>query len=337
MLEHVRVLVEEADGVVEQVVEVHGPGGEEAGGVDLVYLGDLPQPRVRGGAVLGGKALGGEQLVPRGVQPGEDGLGRIYLVVQVHLADDALHYGEAVRRVVDGEVARVAELVGVAAEYAHAGGVEGAGPDVVGPLAEHGLETGLELVGGLVGEGDGDDAPGLHGLVRGEAARLVRGPGLQHCKVRLRCALRHLVRIRGAAIFEQICDPVYQHRGLAASSPCKNQQRAFRGEHGLPLHGVELCEIGLDDPLSRRDISFFKVFIHSSDILPHQILPHNPASGRKTPKSRLFLRRAPVCVPQIRQVYKILGIFPQEAEICATRRERGEEGKINRAMRTLTI
>ena len=135
MLQHVRLLAEEAHGVVEQVVEIHGPGGEEPLGVELVYLRNLPHAGIAGAAVALGEELRGEQLVARGVQPGEDGFGGIDLVVQVQLADYGLHDGEAVRSVVDGEVAGVAQAVGVPAEYAHAGGVEGAGPDVVGPLA----------------------------------------------------------------------------------------------------------------------------------------------------------------------------------------------------------
>ena len=282
MLQHVLVLLEEADGVVEQVVKVHGAGGEEPRGVDLVYLRYLPLPRVGGGAVFRREALGGEQLVPRGVEPGEDGLGRVDLVVQVHLLYDALHDGEAVRGVIDGEVARIAELVGVAPEDTHAGGVESAGPDVVRTLAQHLLQPGLELVGCLVGEGDGDDAPGLHGLVGGKAQGLLGGARLQHREVGLRSALRDLVRIRSPAEFEQVGDPVYEDGGLPAPGPGKNQQRAFRGEHGLPLHGVELCEFGLDEPLPRRNVSFFKIpVIHSHDILSQQNPPHNPPARRK--------------------------------------------------------
>ena len=96
VLQHVLVLLEETDGVIQQVVEVHGPGGKEPGGVGLVDIRYLPQARVRRIAVLRSEGLRREQLVPGGVQPGEDGLRRIDLVVQVHLPDDGLHDREPV-------------------------------------------------------------------------------------------------------------------------------------------------------------------------------------------------------------------------------------------------
>src|SRR5699024_6690962 len=179
VLEHVRALAEEAHRVVEQIVEVHRPGGEEPLGVELVYLGDLPQPHVAGGAVPPGEELGREQLVPSGVQPGEHGLGRINLVVQVQLAQYRAHDREAVRRVVNREVARVAQTVGIPPQYAHAGRVEGAGPDVVRLRPKHALQARLELVCGLDGAGDGDYATGLNAPVGGGTLRLRRGAGLQ--------------------------------------------------------------------------------------------------------------------------------------------------------------
>ena len=279
VLEHVRALAEEAHRVVEQIVEVHGPGGEQALGIELVDLRRLAQPHVAGGAVPPGEELGREQLVARGIQPREHAFGRVDLVVQVQLAQYRAHDREAVRRVVNREVARVAQTVGIPPQYAHAGRVEGAGPDVVRLRPKHALQARLELVCGLVGEGDGDDAPGLHAAVGGDALRLRRRAGLQNGEVGLRGVFGDLVRVRRAAVFEQIGHAVYQHGGFSAARAGEDEQRPLRGQHGLPLHGVEARKVGLDDRAARCDIAFFKICSIHSSLFYHS----------RAPRARAFL------------------------------------------------
>ena len=263
VLADVGVLLQEPHGVVQQVVEVHRPGGEEPRGVALVYLAELALPGVGALAVFGGVLLGAHEPVARAVDDGEHAARGIDLLVEVELAQHGLHDRELVGAVVDGEAPGVAEPVRVAAQYAHAGRVEGAGPDVLRGGAEHGLEAALELVGGLIREGDGEYAPGLHGLERGEAARLVRGPGLEHGEVRLRSARGKLVRVRRAAVAQQVCHAVDEDGGLPAACPGENEQRPLRGQHSLALHGVQLAEIVLNYPPPCGDVSLFEVVFHS--------------------------------------------------------------------------
>ena len=99
----------------------------------------------------------------------EDDLGRVGLVVKVEVLDDVLYKARAVRGVVNAEIGREAELLRVAPQYADAGGVEGAGPDVVRFGSEHILKTGFQLARRFVGKGDGKDAPRLHRVERRDA------------------------------------------------------------------------------------------------------------------------------------------------------------------------
>ena len=115
--------------------------------------------------------------------------------------------------------------------------MEGAGPDVVCVLAQHGLQPRLEFPGGLVGEGDGEDAPRLHPIPGGKASGLL--PALpQNCKLRLVRVGGDLVAVARAAVSEQVCDAVDEHRGFAAARAREDQQRPLRRQHGPALHGV---------------------------------------------------------------------------------------------------
>ena len=228
------MLLQELHGVVDEIVEVHGVGREEAPHILLVYLRDLELAVIagRGGVrpVLGGPELGvlGVADLP------EHAAGRKALLVEVLLLQDALDQRLAVRRVIDREVVREAELFRVPAQDAHAGGVEGAGPDVVGLVAQHVGEAVLELAGGFVREGDGEDAPGLHRAQRRISCGL-RPALLQQAEHLLVCIGGQLVAVGGAAVAEEVRDAVDQHRGLAAPGPGQDQQRALCGQHGLLL------------------------------------------------------------------------------------------------------
>ena len=129
-----------------------------------------------------------------------DGPGRHLFGVDVHLPADDLDQPPGVGIVVDGERALVAEAVPVGPEDAHAGRVEGGhphprrpGPDQLGHPRAH-------LVGRLVGEGDGQDLPGL-----------------------------------GVAGGDQVGDPPGEHPGLARSGPGHDEQRAAPVDHRGPL------------------------------------------------------------------------------------------------------
>ena len=85
--------------------------------------------------------------------------------------------------------------------------VEGADPQRAAGIPEQGLDAPAHFRGGLVGEGDGEDA----------------------------------VR-RGALHLDQPGDAVHQHARLAAARAREHQRRAERRGHGLPLRVVQTVE-----------------------------------------------------------------------------------------------
>ena len=258
------MLIEQADGVVDQVVKIHRPGGKQALPVGLVHLADADAARVV-------RRLRARQILLRrdaGVLGAADlrehGAVRERLLVEIHLLENALDDRLTVRRVVDREAVWVAELVGIAPQDAHARGVERRGPDVrrgLGP--EHALDAVLELVGRLVRERDGDDAPRLDRLDR---RRPLRAPALfrrqvralEQREVRLRRRVRHLVGVRPAAVLDEIRDPVDEHRSFTAAGTGQQQQWALRSQDRFSLHIVQVREVRRNEASARLHIALFK-------------------------------------------------------------------------------
>ena len=264
VLAHVLVLVEQADGVVDQVVKIHRPGGKQTLPVGLVHLADADAARVV-------RRLRARQILLRrdaGILGAADlrehGAVRKRLLVEIHLLENALDDRLTVRRVIDREAVGIAELVGVPPQDAHARGVERRGPDVRRGLgAEHALDAVLELVGRLVRERDGDDAPRLDRLDRRcplRAPALVRRQvrALEQRKVRHRRRVRHLVGVGPAAVLDEIRDPVDEHRSFTAAGTSQQQQWAFRGQDRLPLHIVQVREVRRNEASARLHIALFK-------------------------------------------------------------------------------
>ena len=264
VLAHVRMLVEQADGVVDQVVKIHRPGGKQTLPVGLVHLTDADAARVV-------RRLRARQILLRrdaGVLGAADlrehGAVRKRLLVEIHVLENVLDDRLTVRRVVDREAVGVAKLIGVPPQDAHARGVESRGPDVrrgLGP--EHALDAVLELVGRLVRERDGDDAPRLDRLDRRRPLRapaLVRRQirALEQRKIRLRRRIRHLVGVGPAAILDEIRDPVDEHRSFTAAGTGQQQQWAFRGQDRFSLHIVQVREVRRNEASACLHIALFK-------------------------------------------------------------------------------
>ena len=137
--------------------------------------------------------------------------GREALDVDVQIVKTTLDQAALVGGVVDRELARVAELVGVRAQHPGAGGVEGHDPHRAGGAADEQLDALAHLGRGLVGEGDREDLAG---------ARLARA--------------------------HQVGDAVREHARLARSGAREDQQRAFAVGHGVALGRVQALEEGVD-------------------------------------------------------------------------------------------
>mgnify|MGYP001628042608 CR=1 FL=1 len=134
-------------------------------GVDALDLlvEDVADDHVAGAADL--------LLLP--ADPVDEELRRVALLVELHVLEHALHHRAAVLVVVDGEVALHADLVGVATQQPRAGRVEGADPEIARPAADEVAEPLPHLLGGLVGEGDGQDVPGRHRPLRHQVRHAV--------------------------------------------------------------------------------------------------------------------------------------------------------------------
>ena len=264
VLAHVLMLIEQADGVVDQVVKIHRPGGKQALPVGLVHLADADAARIVRGLCTRQILLRRDAGVLGAADLREHGAVRERLLVEIHLLENALDDRLTVRRIVDREAVWVAELVGIAPQDAHARGVERRGPDIrrgLGP--EHALNAVLELIGRLVRERDGDDAPRLDRLDR---RRPLRAPALfrrqvralEQRKVRLRRRVRHLVGVRPAAVLDEIRDPVDEHRSFTAAGTGQQQQWALRSQDRFSLHIVQVREVRRNEASARLHIALFK-------------------------------------------------------------------------------
>ena len=272
VFQHLRLLTEQGDSVEDDVVEVQGAGGGQlflVGGVDFGDAGHAP---VGFGAVPPGEFLRAQVLVLGAADDGEDVFGREGLVVQVQLLQNVLHHPAGVVGIVDGEVLGKAQPVNVPPEDADAGGVEGGGPDIVCHGAQAGGQAVLQLPGGLVGEGDGDDLPGpgrVHGAQPPGPVEVQGGGGLregfQEGQVLLRRVLRDEVGVAAPAIGQQVVDPLDQNGGLSAARPRQEEQGPLGGHGGLALGVVQPPEVPGDDPFPGGYVALLEV-VHSLSV-----------------------------------------------------------------------
>ena len=158
-LGHGRAGLEQGDGAHDDVVEVQGVGGAQALGVGAVDLGEVALEGVGGDGALGELGRGDELVLEVGDAVGE-GLGGEALGVDAQLAHDEGDEAGGVGGVVDGEGGAQAGGLVLAAQDAHAGGVEGGDPHALAGGAHQGGDAFAHLGGGLVGEGDGQDLAG---------------------------------------------------------------------------------------------------------------------------------------------------------------------------------
>ena len=131
------------------------------------------------------------------------------LLVVAEFGRDHLDQPARVGVVVDGEGTAVPEAIGVGAQDAQAGRVEGRDPHFVGRRADQLGHAAAHLVGRLVGEGDGQDAPG-----------------------------------RGVARRHEVGDAPGQHPRLARAGAGHDQQRSAPVLHRRPLGQGQIVDQG---------------------------------------------------------------------------------------------
>lgn len=215
VLGDVRERLEQMDGGHDDVVEVQGVGLAQPRLVHPVRLGQRlveASPGALGLAApadLVGVALLVDQLVLEVRDLGAEGLRRELLGVEIEITADERHEPLGVGRVVDRERRGEAELLGLPAQDADAGAVEGHDPHGVGARADQLLDALLHLAGGLVGEGDRQYLAGV------DAARP-----------------------------QQMGDPVREHAGLAGTGAGHDEQRRSGVDHGGALLFVQSVQQG---------------------------------------------------------------------------------------------
>ncbi len=213
--EHVGVAAQNAQRLQHQVAEV--------GGVQHL------QPRLIGGIELSPAPVGEGAPVHLGhvarrqpaVLPVVDMAGKLArrpaLLVDALGLDDLLHQADLVVGVEDGEVAFQPRHLGVAAQHARADRVEGAQPlHALDHAADQVADAVLHLARRLVGEGDGEDLPGL-----------------------------------GAAGGEQMGDAGGEHARLAGAGAGQYQNRPLGRLHRFALFRVQLFQPGRRAPARR--------------------------------------------------------------------------------------
>ncbi len=198
--------LQQVHGGHDQVVEVERVGLVQPALVEPVGLGQ-GLLHVRLGP--SGEGLVVDELVLEVAHLRRERPGRVALRVEVEVAADQGHQPLGVGLVVDREGRLHPEVAGLAAQDAHAGGVEGAHPHRLGPAADQSGDPLLHLAGGLVGEGDGEHRAGMH-----------------------------------LALGQQVGDPGGQDPGLARAGAGDDEQRAALVDHRGALLGVESLEQG---------------------------------------------------------------------------------------------
>ena len=244
--EHVRIILQKPDGVVKEIVKVHGSGVPKVLGVCRADLrgadaADIP------GALLGSHGVlrrNERTLIP--ARRGKHGLWREYLVIHVLIAQNPLHNRKAVRLIVDRKALRKTETVGVPPQDTHARAVERKRPDVAPGLAELDFQAALQLVGGLVRKRDRKDLPRRRGIDGTHAADALRhrcasGGGVLECGEHfLIRAGRKLSRVRTPAKAEDVPYTVDQHRRFPAAGARKQKERALRCQNGFALFRIQI-------------------------------------------------------------------------------------------------
>ena len=224
VIAYIVVRVKELDGVVNKVVKIHGVGREAAAGILRVYASDRPAAQVARKLSILAVLLGGYAAVLCAAYLADNGLRSVHLIVKLHVLDNVLEKTQAVGGIIDCEAACIAQPLRTAAQDAHTGGMERAGPDILRLFAEHTFKARLEFVGRLVRKGYCKDAPWVDRVERGETAGSV-APCSEDLKLLLVSILRYLVTVSGSAVTQKIRNAVYEHGGLPAARTREYQQR----------------------------------------------------------------------------------------------------------------
>ena len=152
---NIRILLEKAYGIKQDIVKVHRVIGKEPVVIAAVDPRDRRKTHVASGQ--SGKLFRRLHVVFRLADDGLHQTRREKLVVEFHLLNDFLDDLELVIRIQDRIRRRVIQKLRVAAQDTGKHGVEGSDPHVSRSVADQGVDTFPHLVCGLVGERNSKD------------------------------------------------------------------------------------------------------------------------------------------------------------------------------------
>ena len=266
------VVLQHLNGMEDEIIEVHRPGGAQTVGVRGVNFGYQRRLGVLGH--LGCHIFGREQLVLIAADLGDGGLDGQKFVVNHQILIDLLHDALLIVRVIDSKAGRKADALCIPAQNPHAGRVEGGSVDIAAHFfPQHSLETLLELPRRLVGEGDGQHIPGAgrfhtHHRHQGTGQRLAAENGRsQLLQIVPGDRAAQLPGTVGAAKADDVGNAVDQHRGFAGTGARQNQQRSLRGKNRLLLHGVQFGKAGRNIAVPQSQKFGCKGIGHNKSIL----------------------------------------------------------------------
>ena len=247
-LPHVRVVGQQLHGLVDEVVKIERTGLFQLFLVSCVDAGGLGALHVSG--VVCKRLLRADQLILPATHLVDGGLDGQEFIIDAQLFIHRFHHTLGIVCIIDGKAAGVADLFGPAAQNAHTGRVEGGGEHFVSFLAaQHPAQALFQLPCRLVGKGNGHHVPAAHRVLTQHPVQPAGGIGTSHNggAQSLDVLLGHRAgRFLGAvrrAKPDEVSDAVDQHGGLAAAGTGKDEQRAIRGKHSLPLHIVQAAEL----------------------------------------------------------------------------------------------
>ena len=260
---HIRAVLQQPDGVQDDVIEVQRIGIPQFSVVKCIDFTDPDAPPIVDGLPLLDKRPRRLHIVLCTGNNAQDLPGRKRLLVQRQLLENVFNDPLAIVRIVDGEAAVKAEAVNIPAQNTHTGGVERGRPHILRHiLPQHSAKPLLQLVGGLVGKGDGQHLPragGLHGaeVLHQRTLLLVGrfGVFLQKSRHILCHGDGDIRTVTAPPIAQQIGHTVNKNRGLTRSGACQQQQRSLRGQHAFPLAWVQLLKVGGNGSTPRLDKS----------------------------------------------------------------------------------
>ena len=283
ILQNVLVLLQKLNGDIDNIVKIQRVVVLQAGLVFPVGAGDVLRPDVAGALRPVQHLPGRHHFVLLPADGAKDIFRRKRLIVQLHVLDDLFHDALGVRGIVNGKAPGEAHPLDVPPQNTAAGGMKRHRPDVLRMGAEKIGKPFLHFICGLVGKGDGDDAPRrgrLHGAEGVRPAGIIEAgvvPQIfQKSHVVLRDGVGNFAAVAAPAEAHEVGNAVNEDGGLAAACTGKQQQRPLRGQHGLTLHIVQLRKLPLDVIFPGGQKSGVHLFCHNCTCLQHDaiILAH---------------------------------------------------------------